>query len=512
MELISHPTLAPRRPKKLLFLLVALIFLATSLYSFNTSTPKVIFNTPPYFPVLKSQCQPIALAPALPRRGQIETLWQDLQHLFDTHTPQPSLRHRDFPGGQIVTPTFDLLRNFLQLFADEVEDARVLHHDVVQKLPPTPKDLYFGRGVVMVVGGRFSEYAATTIGMLRLTGSRLPVEAWMVNKTEEKYGWCADLVKEGVSCRFLSDYVNDTVSTFTHPYQYKAAALIFSSFSEVLFLDSDSMPVLNPDPLFDTRQYKHTGVVLWPDYWSSTESPYLPYITGASSHPSTSLSDVQTVDSGQMLWDKRRHWKTLLLSAYYNYHGPSYYYTLITQGGPGWGDKDTFTTALRALRSPFTLAPHRLYTLYYDDGHGDVEGTGIAMMQADPRNTRSFTPMFLHSNFLKFSARRMLCDESCREDVSELTWTERSQGKHVYFTGDMYNPRSGNFRKFRKHKRVFAERHVEELGVDVEAMAWTALEKAGCVGAWSHPSICERARVHLNATFGIGEFWSENQC
>lgn len=50
--------------------------------------------------------------------------------------------------------------------------------------------------------------------------------------------------------------------------QIKAESIILSSFQEVLYLDSDNIPLRDPSYLFDTELYAGEGqprVVLWPD-------------------------------------------------------------------------------------------------------------------------------------------------------------------------------------------------------------------------------------------------------
>lgn len=50
-------------------------------------------------------------------------------------------------------------------------------------------------------------------------------------------------------------------------FHLKAAAMIASSFSEVLYLDSDNFPLRDPEYLFDAPPYREGGSVLfWPDY------------------------------------------------------------------------------------------------------------------------------------------------------------------------------------------------------------------------------------------------------
>lgn len=124
----------------------------------------------------------------------------------------------------------------------------------------------------MVAGGGYSECAAITLGMLHLMESRLPVEMWLKDTIEEEDGWCDKLVEDGISFRYMSDYLGD-MAAFPNPYQYNIAAIFFSFFREILLLDSDSIPVINSGSRFESPAYQETGMVFWPDYRRSTESP-----------------------------------------------------------------------------------------------------------------------------------------------------------------------------------------------------------------------------------------------
>ena len=159
----------------------------------------------------------------------------------------------------------------------------------------------------MLAGGSYSEFAATSLGMLRQVGSKLPVEVWAKDSSEETPGWCAELAKEGIACRRLADYMDMT--HLKHPYQWKVFTMLFSSFREILFLDADDMPIDNPDTIFDSEVFQKNGAILWPDYWKHSGSPWLPYILGMTEQRSDMLYDEKSVESGQIFWHKETHWR-----------------------------------------------------------------------------------------------------------------------------------------------------------------------------------------------------------
>ena len=169
----------------------------------------------------------------------------------------------------------------------------------------------------------------------------------------------------------------------------KAAALLLSRFEEVLFLDSDNVAALNPETLFESREFRESGAVLWPDYWESTAARDAAAALGldeddeeggeesdnsgsssssnddARSPPSSSSSSSSSPspprpplprlrgshESGQMLFDKARTWPALALAAYFN-SAPGFYYELLSCF-MGKGDKETFAAALAATRTRF---------------------------------------------------------------------------------------------------------------------------------------------------------------
>jgi hypothetical protein len=47
--------------------------------------------------------------------------------------------------------------------------------------------------------------------------------------------------------------------------ELKAYALLYSRFKEVLFMNANNVPVMNPEYLFETDEFKQTGAIFWPD-------------------------------------------------------------------------------------------------------------------------------------------------------------------------------------------------------------------------------------------------------
>ena len=257
-------------------------------------------------------CIPIPLSPP-PKQKDTKELWNYLWMLFEEHAPAQMFSPGEFPQGMVDNPPFKILDEFLPIEQLDAMGMRMTHGHLVGSLPDMPEKLFQGRGIVMVTSGLKAEFAATSLGTLRFIGSKLPVELWMLDRPTAKKGWCEELVHQGVACRYLEDYVDDAKKVFEDEDQQVGAAMLFSSFEEVLYLDGTTIPVAKPDDIFESEDYKDTGCILWFDFWRSTESPWTAYITGASQQKDTQQSEQQVVDGAQMVWHKRLQWKVRTL-------------------------------------------------------------------------------------------------------------------------------------------------------------------------------------------------------
>ncbi|KAL8948470.1 MAG: hypothetical protein Q9222_005346 [Ikaeria aurantiellina] len=400
----------------------------------------------------------------VPRQADRVTLsrtWESLQAIYDAHPPQPlDLKLKNFKSLSDFPPLEDI-KNHTHISTEDAQASRQSHINVTKKLLPYPNHLFSGQGIVVLAGGRYTGYATTGLGMLREVGSLLPVEVWFKDEAEESREWCTELANEGVACRRLSDYMNTEL--LEHGYQLKISSILFSSFEQILFLDADNVPVQNPDRVFKAEKFVDTGVIMWPDYWKHTGAPLLPYIVGLSDGASEMLREDQTAESGQLVWDKKRHWK----------------------GWAGWGDKDTFLIALRSLRQDFYMVPHALKTLFVNG-----TGHGIGMLQADPTNQASYQPMFLHSNIVKWSVRGFLCI-GCAHDPNDPVALSALE-----------NPKSSIHSHIKEHRRIFPLNDMKAMNVDPEPLIWKSFEHVACRSVWRGEDLCNRTRVHMEQTFG----------
>ncbi|KAI9645114.1 mannosyltransferase [Ciborinia camelliae] len=281
----------------------------------------------------------------------------------------------------------------------DIETMRRSHTWFVDQIMRNPPKLGYKegtQGIVTSAGGDYFPPLIVSLQFLRRTGSNLPVEVFLATPDEYEPLLCETILPSlNAKCLVLSDIVDQYELPFSFAgYQLKAFAILFSSFESVLFLDADNFPVYSPDELFTSKPFTSEHLVLWPDYWSPTPSPKLNKIVDLEG---SILNNRPTIEAGQILVNKAYQSKALLLAAYYNANS-DYYYHLMTQGGPGEGDKETFSVAALVIGSSF-------YTVSQLPRPLGMAGNGAAVLQADPMEDMTSKgeqiprPFFIHASW-----------------------------------------------------------------------------------------------------------------
>ncbi|ODV77799.1 glycosyltransferase family 71 protein [Suhomyces tanzawaensis NRRL Y-17324] len=301
---------------------------------------------------------------------------------------------------------------------DTYDELRLKHGAVLKQLPNGLHQSTYkknSRGIVLIGGGWYSWLSYLSLVSLRETGSKLPVEFILptFHDYEQEYDFCHNVLpKLDASCVVVAEKLGTAVTRkwLFGSYQYKALAIIASTFQHVILLDSDNILVKNPDSIFTSTVYKKHGLITWPDYWKRTISPFFysvaglrvneklrtrydrfPLITPVAVNETEQLQvpyhdldgaipDLST-ESGQLIVNKKTHGKALLVALYYNVFGPGYFYKLFSLGELGEGDKDTFVTAAMVVRKPHYQVKSYIRTVGYND---DSSFHGLGMGQKDP--------------------------------------------------------------------------------------------------------------------------------
>lgn len=123
----------------------------------------------------------------------------------------------------------------------------------------------------------------------------------------------------------------DSAAAF-NGFKVKVFALYAAPYQEVLLVDSDSMSLMDPNVLFEHKDYKRHGNMFWPDRWC-TPVPLFGLLGIDDGN-----GERAQADSGQLLFDRERYGRVLEWLLFLNTHDEfAYRYA--------HGDKDTFKAA-----------------------------------------------------------------------------------------------------------------------------------------------------------------------
>ncbi|KAL8827761.1 MAG: hypothetical protein Q9191_002989 [Dirinaria sp. TL-2023a] len=428
--------------------------------------------------------------------GQID-FWKEFAPLLasavpDCPPPERLGKAEAQPFNYKPTERYDVL----SMPDDDIAKMKAAHEKFLAGLHGKPAELIYTpgtRGLVTTAGGSYLPVFAVSLRMLRRTGTTLPMEVFLADQKEYESYICDHVFpKLNARCVVLSDILDAAphAVSISH-YQYKVFAMIFSSFEEVLFLDSDAFALHDSDQLFTSEPFTNHGLVTWPDYWASSASPMYYKIAG---QPVPPLSIRQSTESGELLLNKNTHTKSLLLATYYNYYG-SHYYTLFSQGAAGEGDKETFIAAAYALNETFYQVAEPVKAI----GHATSKGWhGSAMVQYDPMEDYNLTqhdiwhnrdkdaggaspprPFFLHVNVPRLNPAKVF-------DHEEHTTNIKGEPQHLW-QGDTIHALFGG---------------------DVEKQVWEEVKWVSCelenkFETWKDvKGLCDKATKYLQGAFG----------
>lgn len=205
------------------------------------------------------------------------------------------------------------------------------------------------RGIVMATYDEilFSTYAV--IRQIRRTGCKLPIELWSrSSELQSVPGAILQDLVDNYSVVLLKTEDPNVTGFFVKIY-----ALMHSDFDEVLFLDSDNVPVRDPTYLFDTQEFLEHGAMFWPDFWHPRHSIF---DTGAGGLAwelfGVQFEDEVEQESGQLLLHRKRCYRSLSLALYYAQN-----FGIVEKLRAVWGDKDLFRLSFKRTNSSYYMIP-----------------------------------------------------------------------------------------------------------------------------------------------------------
>lgn len=440
------------------------------------------------YSIRQRRIQPRALDPLYPEHVK---LWKSLYSLVLNNDPRCEKK------PELVVPrephvVFSKDHNHARpdvMWMNEADLSRMksAHSNFIKDIQSTPARLAYvpgTKGIIATASEHFLATLTVSLSMLRKTGSDLPVEVFLDKPTPYAEDYCFNILRPlNAQCRFLLDiFIAGEAGIDPHSYQFKIFSIIFSSFESVLLLDSDAWPVVQPDPLFHSLPFIDSGLILWPDFWYSSESPYLFEIAKIDKIPPLNVRP--STDSGMLLYNKAKHSLSLMLATYYNYYGPEYYYHLHSQGGPGEADKETYAWAATAMDEDFYFVKQTVGSLGRHDSSGEYVGTAMAQFDpvqdffssantphprpikdtfqiAHPAESKSVSvapkPLFIHANHPKFNP--YIIFDKDKDEIREPV--RDSNGEWIR----AWMPR---------------EQTVQLFGMDIEKSFWETIQSVTC--------------------------------
>jgi glycosyltransferase involved in cell wall biosynthesis len=225
-------------------------------------------------------------------------------------------------------------------------DFHRLQDEALRHVQPFPSERFEGRGIVMVAGGpRYFTCAWIALNVLRRKlGCTLPIQLWHLGEAELSPRMRELLRPLDVECVDALRVRRRSPFRRLGGWECKPFALLHSRFREVILIDADNVPVVDPTFLFSEPQYERHGAIFWPDIAS------LPL-----GHPIWDICRIAwrhqpEFESGQIVLDKARCWAALQLTAHLNEWSDIYYQYVL-------GDKETFHLAWRMLGQEYGLIP-----------------------------------------------------------------------------------------------------------------------------------------------------------
>lgn len=216
--------------------------------------------------------------------------------------------------------------------------------------PAFPAGCFGGRGIVVAAGGvtTFTN-AYVLLSMLRQTlGSTLPIEVWHLGSGEMSPTMAALAEELQVTVVDALPRIAAAGADIRDGWQLKCFALMHSAFAEALLLDADQVPLHDPAVVFDWPQYRETGAVFWPDVVDLRRDNIVWSTLGLEPRRTRSM------ESGQVLVDKQRHWRALSATLALNERAEDLYELI-------YGDKDTFLLGWELTGSSFYMIEHPPY-------------------------------------------------------------------------------------------------------------------------------------------------------
>ncbi|KAG0314937.1 hypothetical protein BGZ97_008813 [Linnemannia gamsii] len=219
-----------------------------------------------------------------------------------------------------------------------------------------------GRGIVMCVGNGHAKYARTAVKALReVVKTKLPIEIFytgLPDLSPENRAWFESI--ENVKTIDVTTLVDNELLVL-QGWAAKPFALMVSSFSEVILMDSDVYYMIDPELMFEDNGYKETGTLyfydrtLFPGAGGDKKRWMESFLPTMSNHPAKTrwfrLKGDHEMESGVVVFNKKDHFLGLLAICKLN----DLYERVQVTYEKSWGDKESFWIAMEMIQERYSF-------------------------------------------------------------------------------------------------------------------------------------------------------------
>lgn len=329
--------------------------------------------------------------------------------------------------------TSEQLRKYLQVKNRDVDQLRRVHRQVYDLIPANIKGGSFsGKGIVMTADGKYFPTALVAINWFRKRGIKLPIELYISTRELWEARYCDKILPSlNVKCICLEETFGESFEILKGDghFALKSLAVLASKFDDIYFTDPDSLPIVDIEKYLANPIFQKIGYVFHSDFWPRLTSPLFYEVTdlhlGPDNYGGDSLLQIDrenaiagwSTESGQFFVKKSTHFRSLLLSHYYNSKA-KIWWPLLAQGAPGEGDKEVWPAAAQVLGEPWYqvhVRPHKAGVMKNgpNDGFCMVQQDFIRDYEIFEHGRDDLPPkvMALHFNKLKLNVKRIIEEE-----------------------------------------------------------------------------------------------------
>lgn len=373
------------------------------------------------------------------------SIYQDLSpdpSILTDKSNQLEFTNSDPPNDLITATYLKSLASIPQAWINEVNSkhSRVVSFITAQEKEKNQQEDESGSTTskhgAVIIGGAENDYtwlALVSTRLFRKAGGVLPVEVMLPTRDDylKDRQICDEFLPQlNAKCVIMKDLLDassladEKLEAEVNEYLWKhfslikrELAILLSRFENVLYLSPENV-TLKPMEynIFEKQFYKDFGLFIWGDFGPRMTLPAFYEVTelevknkktsvyglpltdelisngdklsaeqlsdGVNFHDLENSLPFKQSDASEIIIDKSRHMKTLLLSLYYNLNGPDVYHVLLTGRFDGaHGSKETILAAAHVLNNPYYLINSEVESNGY--WYGD-EYFGVSMLQFDP--------------------------------------------------------------------------------------------------------------------------------